>query len=259
MNYARTLTRHTTSRPGKRKNAKRTSANELGSYEDFLSTFLDQGYQAGFFDELDYLDNELILRHDVDFDTNFALQTALIESKLGMKATYFFLLRSNFYNIISPQDFDNVCKIRKLGHRITLHFDPMIYEDFHKGLKREVAIFQQYFDEEVEIISLHRPNDFFQKYDAPIMGIEHTYQSKYFHDIKYFSDSTGVWRFGHPFDSLEFLLRKPLHILIHPVWWMVEGGSNFDKLRSYYSQRTETLKTDFINNCKPFQKICENL
>ncbi|MBK7939261.1 MAG: hypothetical protein IPJ82_20245 [Lewinellaceae bacterium] len=231
----------------------------FGPYEEFLKKYLEQEYRFCFFPEINQPKNQIALRHDIDFDTQFALQSAQIESKLGIKATYFFLMRSNFYNLFSPQDLHNVLAIRDLGHHISIHFDPTVYEDFHEGLKWEAALFRQVFRQEVSIISLHRPNTFFQEFDSPIFDIEHTYQAKYFRDIKYFADSTGVWRFGHPFDSQEFLQQHSLHVLIHPVWWMLDGVSNTDKLRTFYSQKVQSLKTDFSNNCIPFRSIHESL
>lgn len=236
-----------------------TKLNNLGTYPGFLEGVLGAGYDCRFFTELSGLPGELTLRHDIDFDTGFALQTAIIESRYQLKASYFFLLRSDFYNIFSPRDYENVCRIRDLGHCISIHFDPVIYEDFHEGLKQEIQVFHQHFGARVDIISLHRPNDFFLKYDTPILGIEHTYQTRYFRDMKYFSDSTGVWRFGHPFQSPEFLEKQPLHILTHPIWWMVDGASNHDKLRLYFFQRVQNLKTGFFNNCIPFRDIYESL
>ncbi|MBL7797352.1 MAG: hypothetical protein JNJ90_12720 [Saprospiraceae bacterium] len=231
------------------------SHSRFGCYEEFLQTCLEQGYQFCTFPELREPKHQIALRHDIDFDTNFALQSATIERQMGIKATYFFLLRSSLYNIFSPQDFENVQLIRDMGHTITVHFDPSIYPDFHRGLQQEVALFREIFNAEVGIVSLHRPNAFFQEYDAPIYGIEHTYQSKYFRDVKYISDSTGVWRFGHPFDTPEFKQQKSLHILIHPIWWMLDGESNVEKLRQYYSRRVDALKADFSNNCIPFRKL----
>lgn len=238
---------------------KKAPSHRFGSYQNFLQVFKDQGYQFCAFSELTEPKKQIALRHDIDFDTNFALQSALIENQLGIKSTYFFLLRSNFYNIFSPQDFDNVMLIREMGHTVSVHFDPSIYEDFHQGLQQEVKLFSEFFKEDVNIISLHRPNAFFQEFDAPIFGIEHTYQSKYFRDVKYISDSTGVWRFGHPFDTPEFVQQKSIHLLIHPIWWMLDGGTNLDKLKQYYAQRVNALKTDFSNNCIPFRKINESL
>ena len=45
----------------------------------------------------------IILRHDIDFDVDYALKMAKMENKLNIKSTYFFfLLKSNFYNILNP-------------------------------------------------------------------------------------------------------------------------------------------------------------
>lgn len=227
----------------------------FGCYEEFLETCLDQGYQFCAFPELRDPKRQIALRHDIDFDTNFALKAAIIEHHLGIKATFFFLLRSPMYNIFSPQDFENINSIREMGHTISIHFDPSIYEDFHQGLQTEVALFRSVFQADVNIISLHRPNPFFQEYDAPIHGIEHTYQSKYFREVKYISDSTGVWRYGHPFSTPEFAQQKSLHLLVHPIWWMQEGESNLDKLKLYYHRRVDALKADFSQNCIPFRTL----
>jgi hypothetical protein len=229
--------------------------NDLGSYESLLQHFQRKDYQFVFFPELNNPEGQVLLRHDIDFDTGFALEAARIEAQLGIKSTYFFLLRSNFYNIFSPRNHDNILKIKELGHSISIHFDPLIYDDFDTGLQVEIDFFQRQFDTEVRIISLHRPNPFFQEYDAPIRGVEHTYQSKYFKHIKYFSDSTGQWRFGHPVDSPEYAEKKSLHILINPVWWMMNGPSNLKKLQDYYARRAQELKTDFFDNCVPFREI----
>lgn len=239
-------------------NRKKTT-NHLGSYEDFLKAFLQQKYNFVFFHELNQPKGQLVLRHDIDFDTGFALEMAKIEHQLGVKSTYFFMLRTTFYNAMSPNDFKNIEDIKELGHEISIHFDPTIYDNFQEGLRREVILFESSFGQKVDIISFHRPSIDFQNFDAPISGIEHTYQSKYFKDIKYFSDSTGIWRFGHPTDSAEFVNQDTLHILIHPIWWMINGDSNLQKLDAYFTQRINSLKQEFSSNCIPFRKIQERV
>lgn len=225
------------------------------SYRDFLLQFQQAGYQFVFFNEINSPAGQLAMRHDIDFDTSFALQAARIEHELGIKATYFFLLRSDLYNVFTGVDYDNILAIKELGHSISIHFDPTLYTDFATGLQKEVQVFNTLFNTEVGIISIHRPNDFFLKYDETIIDIEHTYQSKYFKEIKYFADSTGAWRYGHPSDSEEFQANKTLHVLIHPIWWMVEGDTNLDKLRAYYKSRVAALNGHFYSNCIPFRQI----
>ncbi len=234
--------------------------NDLGSYRQLLLSFMDQGYQVVTFPEYAKPQGQLILRHDIDFDTHFALEAAQIEADLGLRATYFFLMRSSFYNLFSKGDFDNINRIKALGHTVSIHFDPTNYADnFHEGLKFEAQLFELYFKTTVNIISLHRPSEFFLSYDHPIDGIEHTYQRKYFKDIAYISDSTGQWRYGAPLESSAFLEGKTIHLLTHPIWWIQQGISNQDKLKAYFYKRKDHLKNEFFNNCKPFQEISEHL
>jgi hypothetical protein len=232
---------------------------DMKSYDLFLRMILDNGYACCFFPEINRPEGQVALRHDVDFDTHLALKIARTENAMGVRSTYFFLMRSPFYNLLSAADFSNVLQIRDLGHRISIHFDPTPYKNIHEGLQWEARTFQALFHVPVEIVSLHRPSAVFQEFDAPIGGIEHTYQSKYFRDIKYFADSTGVWRYGHPFDSPEFAANKTLHILIHPIWWAQQGDDNLEKLRDHFAMRIEKLKQDFSDNCIPFRKIHEEL
>ena len=233
--------------------------NHSWSFPDLLTIFKTKGYEFVLFDELSKEHGQLALRHDIDFDTHLALQMAVIEKEFGIQATYFFLLRSELYNPFSSADHKNILAIKALGHKISVHFDPTLYEDFHAGLELEVKAFSTLFNEKVNIISLHRPNDFFQQFNEPILDIEHTYQSKYFRDIKYFSDSTGIWRFGHPADSEEFAANKTLHVLIHPIWWMVDGENNIEKLRKYFKQRVADLNNQFCLNSIPFRQISDQV
>ncbi len=231
------------------------SKPSFGRYRDFIAAFLERGYRFCFFSELSEPFHQVVLRHDVDFDTRFALRLATEEKELGIRSSFFFLLRSPMYNVLQPQHYENIQCIRDMGHVVSLHFDPSIYRDFERGLKMEVEMFERLFQTKIEIVSLHRPSPFFQQFDAPIAGIEHTYQSRYFRDVKYLSDSTGVWRYGHPFDTPEFAEGRSIHLLIHPIWWVVGGETNLDKLRKYYRQRVDALKADFSENCLPFRQL----
>lgn len=235
------------------------NCNCLGSYADFLCQFLDKGFVFKKFLEQQQKKGEIILRHDIDFDVKFAYHTALIEKKLDIQSTYFFLLSSEFYNPFTKLNFDLIKAIQEMGHQISVHFDPSIYDDFREGFSKEVAYFRNIFDVEIDIVSLHRPNDFFQNHDQPILGIPHTYQNRYFRDIKYFADSTGVWRFGNPIDSKEFKDFNSIHLLIHPIWWCVEGENNFDVLKAHFNQKKADLKQSFYDNSIPFRKITDHV
>lgn len=232
----------------------------LKNYSQFLEIFLHKGYEFISFKNLNINeDSQIILRHDIDFDTNFALNSAIIESNLGIKATYFFLIKSNIYNILTPNNFANIKKIHELGHTISIHFDPTIYKDFKLGLEIETKLFTQLFNVHPYIISLHRPNNFFLNFNEKINGLMHTYQNTFFKNIKYFADSTGCWRFGDPILSSEFKENKNMQLLIHPIWWFVSGKSNTEKIKKYYYSRVNNLKNDFSSNSNPFKEIHDEI
>ena len=68
--------------------------------------------------------NTLLIRHDIDFSVDFAHKLALFESELGIQSTYFLMLTSNMYNLISLENQKLVRSIIKLGHKVSIHFDP---------------------------------------------------------------------------------------------------------------------------------------
>ena len=88
--------------------------------------------------------NQLILRHDIDFDIKAAYEIALIEHEINVKSTFFFLLRGDFYNLINSENYDLVKKIESLGHKISLHYDIEIYTDPKKELIAEIKIFEDF-------------------------------------------------------------------------------------------------------------------
>lgn len=218
----------------------------IGNFTELLTALTDRGYDFVFFEDELRSHGQVILRHDIDFSTECALEMAQIEHRFGVEATYFFLLRSSIYNPYCTADYDNICRIRSLGHKISVHFDPVTYDNFEDGLHQERKMFMALFDEDVTTISLHRPNPYFQQHNEPIAGVMHTYQDKFFKDIKYLSDSTGLWRYGSPLNSDEFHAKQTLHVLIHPIWWTTEGSDNREMIKNHFFHRVGMMKSEFI-------------
>ena len=224
-------------------------------YEVFLKTFVNQGYSFKSFNNFEEGQNQIVLRHDIDFDTSIALKCAEFESAMNIKSNYFFLLSSDFYNVINQRTFRDIIKIKELNHNISLHFDPLIYDDFEQGFLFEKELFESLFNVDVKIISIHRPNDFFLNHNSKIMGVYHTYQDMFFKKINYYSDSSGMWRFGSPINSEDFKNGNTFHVLTHPIWWFMNGESNLEVLKNYYEYRKLGLKHSFLKNCKPFKQL----
>ena len=230
----------------------------LLSYRQLVTSFLEKGYSFVLFPELTSTKQQIVMRHDIDFNCQYALRMAEVESRLGIRSTFFFQVASDSYNPFSAKNRESIQQIQRLGHAISLHFDPTIYEDFFAGFDREKLLFETFFDTRLDLVSLHRPSAFFQQYDERIGGVEHTYMKKYFEDVSYFSDSRGQWRYGHPLDSDTVQRGDSLQVLVHPIWWAVEGATPQDKLIQQYGTKREEIKEHYRKNCEPFNDIsCE--
>lgn len=232
---------------------------EIISFDNYvktIETLLNNGYIfVKFQDNISNLIKEgvpfVILRHDVDFSLRGAVRIATIEDNLGVRATYFFHLRSPLYNLFSEYASLSLAQIKKMEHDICLHFDIGLYEDEYQGsLLDELNIFKKFYPFcNPQIISFHRvgkrasslkdlrmPND-----------IIHTYQEVFFNTIAYYSDSGGQWRHGNPLESDDFSRRKPMQLVTHPMWWTEDGIDPYNKLDSYLrNNREQTI--DFLEN-----------
>jgi hypothetical protein len=131
----------------------------------------------------------------------------------------------------------------------------MLYDDFLEGLQEELNIFRSVFKVIPECISIHRPVEYFLNYDAPLAGVRHTYQSRYFSRIRYFSDSRGSFCYGHPLESDAFAKGKSIHLLIHPVWWVTDATSPVDVLEGFLERRMQHFKEHMAQNCRTYEKI----
>ncbi len=224
-------------------------------YCNFIDSFKKNEYKFIFFDQLKIEKyGQVILRHDVDFHPSYALEMAKLESQCNIKSTYFFLVRNNMYNLLSKENTEIIKEIKSLGHRISLHFDSEIYEDINNGFQLEVQIFNKIFDESINIISYHRPPKKILTREIEINNFKTTYDDEFFKEIKYFSDSSGVFKYGNPVNSEEFQQNKTMQILIHPIWWISEGNNRLDKILWHKKKQKNSVETNLKNNLNFYGK-----
>ena len=135
--------------------------------------------------------NDVLLRHDVDFSISMALNISKIEHSLKVQSTFFFLLSSNLYNLLSKVNVEKIHKIISLGHKVSLHWDPTVHEN-EKTFLTEKQTFEEIFGVNVDIVSIHRPGNFLNNNNRDLFGTSHTYQNRFFRDMSYLSDSAGT-------------------------------------------------------------------
>lgn len=209
------------------------------SYREHVFLLLQYGYAF-----VDYLDNSeesrkiAILRHDVDFDITKAYRFAEFEFSIGVKSTFFVLLSSKFYNLLSKESQEVLKGIIGMGHDIGLHFDETVYEvnenpaSFLLALQNELSLLSTIIHQPVRTVSMHRPSQFALAGDFEVSGIVNSYSQKFFRQYKYVSDSRMNWR-----ENLREVIEKgkntKLHILTHPFWYSEAEETTREKLLSF--------------------------
>jgi hypothetical protein len=233
-------------------------------YEYFLNRLNDERYDfTGFKEALANPGRSgcfAILRHDIDFDTDKALEMATFEAERHISSTYFFLLSSSHYNIFEREVRGNIAKIVKLGHRLGLHFDTAAYPESYEAAYlndmciREARMLGDLFDSSVAAVSFHRPPDFILTGDTAFCSeYPHTYQAEFTREMSYLSDSRAMWKFGDPIERGLVGQHKNLHILIHPIWWAHDYRDGNDILNRSLQQKYSDLHQSFKNNCQIFR------
>lgn len=245
-------------------NEKRNGKFTQEEYASMIEKLKENSYIFAEFTEAEELLEKnipfVLMRHDVDMDLQLALEIAKIEAKLNVSSTFFFLLRTDHYNLFSDQGTNIVKQILDLGHHLGLHFDNAAYPDMEvsklaKACSKEAEVLENWFSKPINIVSYHRPSEIVlqgsPKLSAPR---KHTYMPLYTRNIKYCSDSTGNWRHGSPEDLEEFKQKKPLQILTHPIWWNVDSIPAYDTLKNLVVRKNEQFEDSLAQNCKVFRQ-----
>ncbi len=210
------------------------------AYRKLIDTALKNGYKICSYENVDDNDKCVILRHDIDFSPNKALEIAKIEYEMGVKSTYFVLLSTEFYNVFSIESSGIFAEILDMGHQIGLHFDEQRYktisiEQIKEHIYKETKILGRALSTQINVVSMHRPSKFTLDASIVLDGLINSYSHKYFKDMKYLSDSRMYWRE----DSISVVSsnqNNKIHILTHPFWYSDEVENIQDKLNKFLNE-----------------------
>jgi hypothetical protein len=205
------------------------------------------------YEDLPSSDPFAIMRHDVDFSPQRALKMAEIEYRAGVKSTYFWLLHSEFYNLLDKDTVAIVHKIQGMGHRFGIHFDTHFYQiksekEIEAALQKELTIIRTVFDVNPAVFSFHNTNEFIMSCQKPAYaGLINTYSHYFQNDVTYCSDSNGYWRFERMLDVAQNENYTKLHLLTHPENWTDEAMSPYQRiLRAIHGRANSNI--EYYNN-----------
>jgi hypothetical protein len=204
-------------------------------YLSLIEEIKGHGYKyIAMSDAFKFNERTIILRHDVDFSLEYALQMAHIEYRAGVCSTYFVMLTSEYYNLFDPLNRKILSEISAMGHEIGLHWDSKflppdteVHADFFRA---QILMLSSITGKKVRSASQHIPSDTPSFDIDPFIEIN-AYSKNINNIFRYVSDSSMVWREHTPLDLIKS--GECIQFLSHPIWWMSVGSSQKEKLHFF--------------------------
>jgi hypothetical protein len=225
-------------------------------YIEVIQNALDKGYLFIGFSQKDSIQKGIkycLMRHDIDISLKCALEMAEIEYALGIKANYFFMLRSPAYNLFTRYAFDVLKKISNMGHEIALHFDaahPVINSNnLIEKVGEESRILSDLCEQKLYAVSFHQPSSYILTEDIYIPNLINTYNRKQMAEWYYTSDSNRVWKEHTAFSVIDCDHYTKIQLLTHPIWWiyddvLVEDAWDHAIIDNFYLMQDQFLATE---------------
>lgn len=238
------------------------------AYEKLIGTIREAGYEITDYHSYKESEHPCILRHDVDMDleraAEFAEREAMLRSEVGgaVHSTYFVLISSDFYNLYSEKSQNQLKRILKSGHEIGLHFDEKKYmteerfdgEFLKKSVAKEAELLSQMIEQPVQVVSMHRPSKQFLASEFQFEHLINSYDSLFFKEFKYLSDSRMHWR-----ENVEQVIserkNRAVHLLTHPFWYQDEEQSMHDLLKYFIKDATAERYASVDENFRDLKSV----
>lgn len=188
-----------------------------------------------------------ILRHDVDYSTAAAIRLAIREAEQGIRATYFLMVGSDYYNLLSPQDSHIARTLTGLGHEVGLHYDVNTFLPFPRSewlrlLHAQAALLSDLAGAPVRSIAMHQPAlngaDPFAEEPLPYLN---AYAPRFTRDATYVSDSCRAWRDDGWAMFADSRLPPHLQLCLHPINWNDIDRDRVALFRSLHSDAAERV------------------
>ena len=227
-----------------------------GDYRELLERLVALGYECRTFHNAEPDRKHLVLRHDIDISVSDAYRIAELEAELSFQASYFVLLRNEFYNVFSAESSRQLRAMIEMGHEIGLHVDYSLYKgtdkSLHEAVVQESRVLSDILEVPIALVSFHRPATHLagQDYDAlRLPGFRHTYERRFFSEMGFCSDSRGGWYHGHPLDHAAVKEGRGLQLLTHPIWWTKPGLANArERLNDFLEEKRLRLLQELRSN-----------
>jgi hypothetical protein len=226
----------------------------LRGYADLLQLGQRSGYRFVTFGEAAAVPAEggrhCLLRHDVDVSIDYALEMARVEHTNNVRTTYFVMLRSPAYNLLSRSASLAVREIVSLGHEVGVHFDaqhPLVRpESLSQLVLAEAGIIADLAERPVHAVSFHQPSRFILESAIEVPGLINTYNTAQLAGWHYVSDSNRNWRAETAAELFAAGARDKIQLLVHPMWWVCDAASTEEVWNEAIISNFETMQRQFL-------------
>lgn len=201
----------------------------LESYRSIIERAISSGYAfVPFSHQTKPAAGSIYLRHDVDYSLELAHRLARVNAEMKVAGTFFVLLRSHAYNLLSDSSQAIVRRIHELGQQVALHAvtDNGSPESIENRLRSDFQFGQREFPFLSPVFSWHNPTPEIIEQTSSLSeigGLTNIYANHFTREAIYRSDSN----MRHSVDSFMDLVgarqAQPLQLLFHPLIWVIGG------------------------------------
>lgn len=182
-----------------------------------------------------------VIRHDVEFSIQRALNLAKFENTIGISSTYVFQICNNNYNPFSYKNKEQILEIISLGHDIGVHVHFGNFNEEKECIEnyiiKQAQLLSIALDFPINKFSIHRPMSKYIENVINITGYINMNDDKFFtytnnYDIYnlpvlYLADSNHTWKYGHPLE-IDFSKINKMQLNCHPFSWTEKGLDNWN-------------------------------
>lgn len=206
-----------------------------------------------------------ILRHDIDYSPVAALDLARREFERGIRATYFVLMQTFYYNVLAPEWATFPRELTALGHEVGLHYDTRALQAFdlcraESVLRTQAALLSDLAGAPVTSIAQHRPALGPEDRFRSMNGFVNAMNPRFAVEIPYVSDSCRAWR-DAAFGVLSGGPPARLQLALHPVNWGITDRSReaiFDGVHSDLSDFVLRQGRELLEAIRRHDGVCQH-
>lgn len=194
------------------------------------------------------------LRHDVDYSLQMAVELAKANAALGVSGTFFLLLRSQVYNLLSYDAIPYVQRLADLGQRLGFHMAlpsgvPATAAGLAELVRADFDIVARHVPAVESVFAWHNTTPAILELglDLDVPGLVSAYSRRLFKDIPYHSD-TGMRYSVREWRAIAGSDAPAMQLLFHPELWVGGGDTVTGALARTWPYVIRERETEFRVN-----------